>query len=440
VACSFFYFPKLFANFIYPPVDTVKLRISIIVLLLVSSLNLVASSILIPMDEAQINHLKAYGIAFHALQNDKSVDWLLNYRGGSFLVDYSEQIRSECMVRGVGYEVIGADKVNAILQEIANPETNMNVVKLERAPRIAVYSPKNELIQDETDAVINVLDFAEIPYKILYDEEILKDELANFDWLHLHHEDFTGQVGRFAWRQSNLIEGKVQEVVAHHLGYEKVSEMKLDVAKRIKAFCASGGYLFAMCSGAETVDIALAAEGIDIVSMSYDGDDSDADAQDRLDFSKTFAFENFTLETGDSRRFSDINVTNGRSGWFDQGSDYFMLFSYSAKWDIIPTILNQNHETVIREFFGQTTAFNKFLVKPSVIILGENRKANNVRYVYGEMGVGHWTFYSGHDPEGSPGRGRDKAADLNLYPHSPGYRLILNNVLFPSAKKKKQKT
>lgn len=417
----------------------VKLRFLLVTFCL-AGVTALSNSILIPMDDAQANQLKAYGIAFHALQKDKTVDWLLNYRGGSFLIEYSDVTRSECTIRGVTFEIISAEKVNVILTEIANPEANMNVVKLERAPRIAVYSPKNELIQDETDAVINVLDFSEIPYKILYDEEILKDELANYDWLHLHHEDFTGQVGRFAWRQSNVIEGKVQEVVAHHLGYAKVSEMKLDVARRIKAFCAGGGYLFAMCSGAETVDIALAAEGIDIVAMSYDGDEADPRAQDKLDFSKSFAFENFTLETGDSRRFSDINVTNGRSGFWDQGADYFYLFNYSAKWDIIPSILNQNHENVIREFFGQTTAFNKFLVKPSVTVLGENRKANNVRYIYGEMGMGHWTFYSGHDPEGSPGRGRDKAADLTLYPHSPGYRLILNNVLFPSAKKKKQKT
>lgn len=399
-----------------------------------------ATSILIPMDGGQGNHLKAYGIAFHALQKDQTVDWLLNYRGGSFLVDFSEGLRSECVVRGVSFEVLTADKVNVILQEIADPEVNMNVVKLERAPKIAVYSPKNELIADETDAVITVLDFAEIPYTILYDEEVLKDDLVKYDWVHLHHEDFTGQVGRFSWRQQNVIEGKVQEVTAHQLGFNKVSEMKLAVAMKIKAFCSGGGYLFAMCSGAETVDIALAAEGIDIVAYSYDGDDADPAAQDKLDFGKTFAFENFTLETGDSRRFSDINVTNGRSGYWDQNSDYFLLFSYSAKWDIIPTMLNQNHENVIKEFFGQTTAFNKFLVKPSVTVLGENRKANNVRYLYGEMGFGHWTFYSGHDPEGVPGRGRDRTTDLSLFPHSPGYRLILNNVLFPSAKKKKQKT
>jgi hypothetical protein len=398
------------------------------------------TSILIPMDGAQSNHLKAYGIAFHALQKDQTVDWLLNYRGGSFLIEFTDPVRNECVVRGVSFELLTADKVNVILQEISNPEVNMNLVKLEKAPRIAVYSPKNELIADETDAVITVLDFAEIPYTILYDEDVLKDDLVKYDWVHLHHEDFTGQVGRFAWRQSNIIEGKVQEVTAHQLGFTKVSEMKLAVAMRIKAFCSGGGYLFAMCSGAETVDIALAAEGVDIVAYSSDGDDVDPAAQDKLDFTKTFAFENFTLETGDSRRFSDINVTNGRSNFFDQNSDYFFLFNYSAKWDIIPTMLNQNHENVVKEFFGQTTAFNKFLVKPSVTVLGENRKANNVRYLYGEMGLGHWTFYSGHDPEGVPGRGRDRTTDLSLFPHSPGYRLILNNVLFPSAKKKKQKT
>jgi hypothetical protein len=415
------------------------MRLVLTICCLLLTLSSLATSILVPMDDAQTNHLKAYGLAFKTLKDDKTVDWLLNYRGGSFLFDYSEAVRNECSVRGVSFEILSADKVNAILTEIANPEVNMNVVKLEKAPRIAVYSPKNEMILDETDAVIIALDYAEIPYTIIYDEEILKDELTKYDWLHLHHEDFTGQVGRFAWRQSNIVEAKLQEVNAHQLGYAKVSEMKLDVAKKIKAFVAGGSYLFAMCSGAETFDIALAAEGIDIVAMNYDGDDLDPAAQDKLDFSKTFAFENFTLETGDSRRFSDINV-NGRNNFLEQSSDFFVLFNYSAKWDIIPTMLNQNHASVIREFFGQTTSFNKILVKPSVTVLGENHKANNVRYIYGEVGLGHWTFYSGHDPEGTPGRGRDKGTDLSLYPHSPGYRLILNNVLFPSAKKKKQKT
>jgi hypothetical protein len=394
-----------------------------------------ANSILIPMDESQKNHLKAYGITYFMLQQGMEVDWLLNYRGGSFMVSYSHLVQNECTIRGISFEVISAAKTNTILQEISNPEANMNVVRLETAPKIAVYSPKNELVNDDTDAVITVLDYAEIPYTIIYDEEILKDELAKYDWIHLHHEDFTGQHGRFLRRESALIEAKIQEATAQRLGYNKVSAMKLDVAKKIKGFCAGGGYLFAMCSGAETFDIALAAEGVDIIDYMYDGDDADEEAT--LDFSKTLAFENFTLEPGTNRKFSDINT--GRPNFYESSQDFFRLFNFSAKWDIIPTILTQNHEYVIKEFSGQTSAFNAATVKPEALILGENKSAHNVRYIYGEVGRGHWTYYSGHDPEGSPGRGRMKT-DLTLFPHSPGYRLILNNVLFPSAKKKKQKT
>ncbi len=396
-----------------------------------------ANSILIPMDDSQKNHLKAYGIAFYVLKKDLAVDWLLNYRGGSFLITYSRALESECVIRDVTFEVLPEGKVNFILNEIAHPEVNMNVVKLEQAPKIAVYSPKNELVADETDAVITVLDYAEIPYTILYDEEILKDDLVKYDWLHLHHEDFTGQHGRFLRRESAVIESKIQEATAKQLGYSKVSAMKLDVAKRIKAFCASGGYLFAMCSGAETFDIALAADGVDISESIYDGDEPDVDAQSKLDFTKALAFENFTLEPGSSRKFSDINT--GRPDFFEANNEYFTLFNFSAKWDIIPTMLTQDHAHVIKEFMGQTSSFNKFVVKPESLILGENRQSNNVRYIYGELGRGHWTYYSGHDPEGSPGR-RRTPTDLNLHPHSPGYRLILNNVLFPSARKKKQKT
>jgi hypothetical protein len=394
-----------------------------------------ANSILIPMDGAQRNHLKAYGLAYHTLQKGLEVDWLLNYRGGSFLIRYNPEIHNECSVRGVSYEIISSAQTNKILTEIANPEVNMDVVKLETAPRIAVYSPQNELVQDDSDAVMIVLDYAEIPYTILYDEEILKEELVKFDWLHLHHEDFTGQHGRFMRRESAIIESKIQEATAQRLGYKKVSAMKLDVAKRIKAYLAAGGYLFAMCSGAETFDIALAAEGVDIIDPLYDGDA--ADPEPALDFNKTLAFENFVLEPSSSRKFSDINT--GRPEFFEAGREFFRLFTFSAKWDLIPSILTQNHENVIKEFSGQTSAFYAPLVKPEALILAENKKINNVRYIYGELGRGHWTYYSGHDPEGTPGRGRMKT-DLNLYPHSPGYRLILNNVLFPSAKKKKQKT
>lgn len=395
-----------------------------------------ATSVLIPMDGAQKNHLKAYGIAFAVLKGEGTVDWLLNYRGGSFLITYSYTLESECIIRNVSFEKISELQVNTILREIADPTVNMNVVTLEKAPRIAVYSPKKELVPDDTDAVITVLDFAEIPYELIYDEEILSDHLLKYDWVHLHHEDFTGQYGRFLRRESKL-EAEVQKLTAQRLGYAKVSAMKLDVVKRIKTFCTNGGYLFAMCSGAETFDIALAAEGVDISESMFDGDESDSDAQIKLDFSKTFAFENFTLEQSYNRRFSDINTGSGDSWYRNNG--FFNLFSFSAKWDIVASLLTQDHEHVIREFAGQTTAFNKYLIKPTAQILAESVNQTNVRYMYGELGRGHWTFYGGHDPEGTPGRRRE-ATNLNLYPNSPGYRLILNNVLFPSAKKKKQKT
>lgn len=411
-------------------------RSCFIVLLVISSLAGNAYSLLIPMDGSQRNHLKAYGIAFFTLQKGITVDWLLNYRGGSFLIPYSGLIENECIVRGISFEPISDLAANNILSEIANPAVNMNVIKLETAPTIAVYSIKNELVPDETDAVITVLDYAEIPYTLLYDEEILRGDLVKYDWLHLHHEDFTGQIWRFRWRQTAIIESKMQEATAARLGYATVSQMKLDVAKTIKAFCAGGGYLFAMCSGAETFDIALAAEGTNLDGLNY-GDDDESTGQAKLDYTKALAFENFTLEHQNSRKFSDINT--GRPDFYYRDSQYFQLFEFSAKWDVIPVILTQDHEHTIKEFTGQTTSFNKYVVKSEALVLGENRKANNVRYIYGELGRGHWTYYSGHDPESSPGR-RHGPTDLNQYPNSPGYRLILNNVLFPSARKKKQKT
>ena len=412
------------------------MRSLVYLLLVLAPAYCLSNSILIPMDQEQRNHLKAYGVAFFALEQNVHIDWLLNYRGGSFLIADEPDVRQECLVRGITFEVLANTAVNKLLGEISSPAVNMNAVRLEKAPRIAVYSPRNEFILDETDAVMLVLDYAEIPYEIIYDEEILDDALARFDWLHLHHEDFTGQHGRHMRRSTGRIESEMQEVTAMRLGYQKVSQMKLAVAHKIKAFCANGGYLFAMCSGAETFDIALAADGVDISESTYDGDDADPHAQEKLDFSKSLAFEKFTLEPGYSRRFSDINVNRD---YFDASSDFFTVFSFSAKWDIVPTMLTQNHDHQIREFHGQTTAFNRYVVKPTALILGENKSKNHVRYVYGEIGRGHWTYYSGHDPEGIPGRGRGPT-DLNLYPNSPGYRLILNNVLFPSAQKKKQKT
>lgn len=403
-----------------------------------------ANSLLIPMDEQQSNHLKAYGIAYKILKDDQELDWLLNYRGGSFLIKYTQALDNECRIRGVFAETISDAETNAILRKISDPDVNMSAVKLTKAAKIAVYSPIkiSPASFENTDAVLTVLEYAEIPYKVIYDEEILNGELLKIDWLHLHHEDFTGQFGKNLRRMSSE-DIKAQEDIARRTGYKKISQMKLAVAKAIKGFCAGGGYLFAMCSGAESLDVALAAEGVDIVESTFDGDGADPNAQEKLDFGKTIAFENFKLSTDEDYRgmsFSDINYATGR--WGDEQMTFFKLFDFSAKWDVIPTMLTQNHEFVIREFFGQTTAFRKTTVKSSVLTMGESKAS--ARYLYGELGLGQWTFYGGHDPEGVRGGGGGGSwrmpTDLNLHPHSPGYRLILNNVLFPSAKKKKRKT
>ena len=403
-----------------------------------------ANSLLIPMDEQQSNHLKAYGIAYKILKDDQELDWLLNYRGGSFLIKYTQALDNECRIRGVFAETISDAETNAILRKISDPDVNMSAVKLTKAAKIAVYSPIkiSPASFENTDAVLTVLEYAEIPYKVIYDEEILNGELLKIDWLHLHHEDFTGQFGKNLRRMSSE-DIKAQEDIARRTGYKKISQMKLAVAKAIKGFCAGGGYLFAMCSGAESLDVALAAEGVDIVESTFDGDGADPNAQEKLDFGKTIAFENFKLSTDEDYRgmsFSDINYATGR--WGDEQMTFFKLFDFSAKWDVIPTMLTQNHEFVIREFFGQTTAFRKSTVKSSVLTMGESKAS--ARYLYGELGLGQWTFYGGHDPEGVRGGGGGGSwrmpTDLNLHPHSPGYRLILNNVLFPSAKKKKRKT
>lgn len=410
-------------------------------LLVISALASRATSILIPMDERQSNHLKAYGIAYKILKDGQEVEWLLNYRGGSFMVSYTAATETECRVRGVSFETLTDGVAGSIRTQLANPDVNMDVVKLQKAAKIIVYSPikVGPAEYENTDAVLLVLNYAEIPYEVVYDEEILKGELPKYDWIHLHHEDFTGQYGRSLQRMS-AADIKAQEDIAKKYGFAKVSQMKLAVAKNIKAFCAGGGYLFAMCSGAETFDIALAAEGVDIVSSLYDGDDADPDAQSKLDFSKTFAFENFTLAAdngyGGFSTFSTINSSMGRG--YDQPTTFFELFNFSAKWDVIPAMLTQNHESIIKEFMGQTTAFRKSTVKSSALVMGESKSSD--RYIYGEMGRGQWTFYGGHDPEGVRGGGWRDPTDLNLHPHSPGYRLILNNVLFPSAKKKKRKT
>jgi len=400
-----------------------------------------ASQILIPMDEAQQNHLKAYGIAYWVLQNGLEIKWLLNYRGGSFLIPSHQEVTDECSVRGVSYEILPDAKVNNILAMINQPDVNMDAIKLEVAPKIAVYSPKNK--QPWDDAVTLVLTYAEIPYDVIYDNEIMQGKLADYDWLHLHHEDFTGQYGKFYYAYHNTPwyqeEVRTQETTAHKYGFAKVSKLKLYVAQQIKQFVSKGGYLFAMCSATDTYDIALAAQNTDICASMYDGDPADPNAQQKLDFSQTFAFENFSLVKDPYEyEFSNIDATKTRK--VPKSQDYFTLFEYSAKWDPIPTILCQNHKNMIKGFMGQTTAFNEDIIKKNVLIMGENKAAHEARYIHGEYGKGMWTFYGGHDPEDYQHFVYDPPTNLDLYPNSPGYRLILNNILFPAAKRKKLKT
>jgi hypothetical protein len=418
-------------------------KIILLLAVLLFSINSFALYILIPMDETQTNHLKAYGVSFWVLQQQGEVSWLLNYRGGSFLIKYDAKIERECKLRGVSYNNIADIQASQIISDISQPEVNMDVVKLQKAPKIAVYSPKNKLPWD--DAVTLVLTYAEIPYDVIYDDDILKGVLPTYDWLHLHHEDFTGQYGKFwasyrnqLWYQEDV---KANEEMAVKFGYKKVSQLKLAVAKKIKEFVSGGGFMFAMCSAPDSFDVALAAEGTDICDVMFDGDPIDPNAQKKLDYSKCFAFKDFTVVTDPYRyEISNIDVTERRAKLVTEKNDLFVLFDFSAKWDWIPTMLTQNHTKIIKGFLGQSTAFDKKLLKSSVLVLGENKSIDEVRYLHGTYGKGTWTFLGGHDPEDYQHFVGDPVTDLSLYPNSPGYRLILNNILFPAAKKEKQKT
>jgi len=422
-----------------------KIRVVLSFLFLILFLQSKAMYLLIPMDDVQKDHLKSYGIAFWTLQKDVEVKWLLNYRGGSFLMQYYPEIENECIVRGVTYENIADAQANAILSEIARPDVNQDAVSMTKAPKIAVYSPPNKLPWD--DAVTLVLTYAEIDYDVIYDEEILSGKLKDYDWLHLHHEDFTGQFGKF-WRTYQHMPWYQQDVnlnkqLAEKLGFAKVSEMKSFVTREIEKYVENGGFLFAMCAATDTYDISLAATGIDICQPMFDGDPMDPDANEKLDFDRTLAFKNFTLvKDPNVYEFSDIDATQTRTTQHHvvRENDFFTLFEFSAKWDPIPTMLCQDHKNLIKGFMGQTTAFRKEVLKSNVLVMGENKPANEARYIHGEKGRGFWTFYGGHDPEDYQHLIGDPPTDLSLHPNSPGYRLILNNVLFPAAKKKKRKT
>lgn len=398
--------------------------------------------ILIQMDLAQADHLKAYGVAFWALEQGYEVEWLLNYRGGSFMADYREEMADICRIKGISFSVIDFNQTAAIYKEIE--ENNMEVVLLEKAPAIAIYTPPNKEPWD--DAVTLALTYAEIPYKTLWDEEVLRGELENFDWLHLHHEDFTGQYGKFYRSYRNALWYKQEvttcELMAKKLGYKKVSDEKKVVARAIKDYMGRGGFVFAMCSATETLDIALSAEDADIVPQELDGDPMDPDYQSRLDYSQCLAFTDFAVSP-DAYMYEHSNIDTGpekAAARMGLEADYFTLFDFSAKLDPVPTMLVQNHVSVVKGFMGQNTAFRKSLLKKYVTIMGETEGKDEVKYVHGNFGRGTWTFYGGHDPEDYEHMVGDPPTELNLHKNSPGYRLILNNILFPAAKKKERKT
>ena len=417
-------------------------KLLFIITLFCLSNTLWASFVYVPMsNENQKNHLKAYGIVYYALENGLKAKWLLNYDGGAFLVENNAAIEKECKIRGVSYQIISDAKSQLILEEISSPSKNQEAVTLEKAPNIAVYSPKDKLPWD--DAVTMVLTYAEIPFDVVYDEEVLEEKLLLYEWLHLHHEDFTGQYGRFygPYRTAPwyIQQKKDLEASASKLGYKKVSELKRAVSLKIRDFVIGGGFMFAMCSATDSFDIALAAENVDICEAMFDGDASEANYQSKIDFNKTLAFKDFNLIKDPTvYEFSSIDMTRKRK--IKKESDYFVLKDFSAKWDQVPTMLCQNHTQIVKAFMGQTTSFDGNQIKSNVIRLGENATNGEAKYIHGTKGKGMFTFYGGHDPEDYQHRVGDPKTELDLHPTSPGYRLILNNVLFPAAKKKKKKT
>jgi hypothetical protein len=401
-----------------------------------------ANRVLIPMDLAQNDHLKAYGLIYWQLTNHNKVDWLLNYRSGSFMTDYSQEFVAEARIRGVSFEILSDDEAESIVTMIKKDDVNMDDVVLEKAPRIGVYVTPG--IQPWDDAVRMALEYAEIKYKTIWDEEVLRGDLKDIDWLHVHHEDFTGQYGKFWANYQNqpwyIQQVAINENMAHKLGYKKVSKMKLDVVKKMKEFIANGGYMFGMCSATDTWDIALAAMNTDICDVPFDGDSPDPNANQKLDFSQTLVFENFKVITDPYvYEFSDIDVTPDPYNLKPE-SDFFTLFDFSAKYDPVPTMLTQDHANIIHGFLGQTTAFHKRFIKKNVIILGEKEGTDEVKYLLTNFGKGFLVWYGGHDPEDYQHFVGDPPTDLSLHKNSPGYRLILNNVLFPAAKKKVLKT
>lgn len=416
------------------------LLLSMLLLIMVQHIN--AQKLLIPMDLAQTDHLKAYGLTYWALTKNVNTEWLLNYRGGSFLCDPEPFLIAECRIRGVGFEQLTQGQALAIYAEVQSEKSNMDVVKLEKPPRIAVYTPPGSRPWD--DAVTMVLDYAEVKYDKVWDEEVLRDKLSDFDWLHLHHEDFTGQYGKFFANYATapwyIQQVTLLETTAKKLGFKKVSVLKLAIVEKIRSYIEQGGFMFAMCSATDSYDIALAAAQTDICERMFDGDPVQSGYESKINYSRTFAFENFEIYTDPYRyEYSTIDV-DASFRVNNPAVDYFTLFDFSAKYDPVPTMLTQCHANVVKNFLGQTTAFHKEQIKKSVTVLAEREGTDEVKYLHGNIGRGSFTWYGGHDPEDYQHAVGDPPTDISLHKNSPGYRLILNNILFPAAKKKKQKT
>ncbi len=394
------------------------------------------------MDQTQKNHLKAYGTAFWTLNNGINVEWILNYRGGSFMVDSYPEVEKECRIRGVSYDIIGAEQTLIIYNEVE--VNNMDVVLLEKAPKIAIYSPPNK--QPWDDAVTLALTYAEVPYKTLWDEEVFNGGLEEFDWLHLHHEDFTGQYGKFYRNYHTadwyISQQKQFESVATKLGFNTVHNQKKALAQMIKNYVANGGFLFAMCSATDSFDIALSVLNSDAAHSVFDGSPIDNEIQKKVDYKNSLAFSDFKIITDPMiYEYSDIDYPPSNNVLVRGAeADYFSLFEFSAKYDPVPTMLTQNHVSVIKGFMGQTTGFHRDKIKKHVLIMGEDKTTPQVKYIHGNHGKGTFTFLGGHDPEDYQHFVGDPQTDLSLHQNSPGYRLILNNILFPAAKKKERKT
>jgi hypothetical protein len=408
--------------------------------LLVVAPGVANAQLLVPMDETQANHLKAYGLTYWTLDRKLTAEWLLNYRAGSFLLPDRADIRREAALRGVTFEAIAPAQLAQIRKLIE--ESNMESVILEKAPKIAVYTPSSANPWD--DAVTLALTYADVPYEKVWDNEVLQGRLKEYDWLHLHHEDFTGQYSKFYINYAGApwLTEAVQhnESVAKQFGLPNSPALKKKVAEEIRRYVSDGGFLFAMCTATETIELALAAVNVDIAAPFADGTPIDANASRKMQWDRTLAFQNAEVQVNAGiSSFSDIDGHQVNTPW-RQPLGAFTLFDFAPKFDPVPSMLVQNHENVIPDYYGLTTSFRKDRIKPGVIILAQEQGTSWTKYVHGTFGQGTWTFLGGHDPEDPQHQVGDAATDLNLHPHSPGYRLILNNVLFPAAKKKTLKT